>query len=145
MGSTGMHSVNVQNTVRAKKLVWKLVMLDQLPKQNSPEGLLTLRSAWDHIDICVHHAQWYKVIGKFAFKLQLALQVFIVLAITLEHTLLAKNANTASLRRLQGWLEPECLTQVQNAMWHSDLVVAPRGLEMAATRSLESEDFDANQ
>jgi len=96
---------------------------------------LTLRSAWDHIDICVHHAVYYKVISKFAFGLQLIIQVVVVLVTTLMNGALAKHTSALRVRRLQDWLEPECFAQFQAAVSYSDMVVH---------RNLESqEDLEA--
>eukprot|EP00746_Dinoflagellata_sp_MGD_P071023 gnl/MRDRNA2_/MRDRNA2_28993_c0_seq1.p1 gnl/MRDRNA2_/MRDRNA2_28993_c0~~gnl/MRDRNA2_/MRDRNA2_28993_c0_seq1.p1 ORF type:complete len:1179 (+),score=188.07 gnl/MRDRNA2_/MRDRNA2_28993_c0_seq1:101-3637(+) len=127
--SKQMRALNVHNLDRAEKLLWKLVKLDELPKSNCLEGLLTLRSAWDQVDICAYHARWYKIISKIGFAFQLLIQVLIVFTTTMQYSnASAQNASTLRLRRLQDC--SECMAQCQAPTWHEDLATpGHRGLE----------------
>ena len=73
MTSENMYHVNVVDMHGAKSLVNKLVRLDRLPKENSLEGLLILRSAWRDYDVAMHLATRHKCWSKCFFAVQLLL------------------------------------------------------------------------
>ena len=63
--------VKLTKKVIVPLIVGQLVRLDRLPKQNPLEGLLLLQEAWKSHDIAVHLADYYKIVSKFLFMLQL--------------------------------------------------------------------------
>jgi len=73
LSSTNFYHINLTHHATAKRLVQQLVQLDRLPKENSLEGLLLLRSAWRDFDVAMLLADRYKRVCKVSFILQLLL------------------------------------------------------------------------
>jgi hypothetical protein len=64
---------NLCQHAAAKRMVQQLVQLDRLPKENTIEGLLLLRSAWRDYDVAKLLAGRYKLICKVTYLMQLLL------------------------------------------------------------------------
>ena len=78
LASENTYHVNLVDIEGAAKLVNMLVRLDRLPKENSHEGLLLLRSAWCNYDIAMHLADRYKCWCKLMFAVQLCFSWLVV-------------------------------------------------------------------
>mmetsp|Transcript_26964 Transcript_26964/g.65555 ORF Transcript_26964/g.65555 Transcript_26964/m.65555 type:complete len:789 (-) Transcript_26964:229-2595(-) len=72
------HSVNISDLHSSQQLVRELVKLDRLPKQESHEGLLLLRDAWDEYDVAMYLAAYYKRLSKISFLVNLLIGIAIV-------------------------------------------------------------------
>eukprot|EP00928_Gymnodinium_smaydae_P032140 TRINITY_DN23355_c0_g3_i1.p1 TRINITY_DN23355_c0_g3~~TRINITY_DN23355_c0_g3_i1.p1 ORF type:complete len:1370 (-),score=323.55 TRINITY_DN23355_c0_g3_i1:152-4153(-) len=70
-----MHSVNAYQIRDAKKLIDSLTRVDRVPDQEPLDGLLLLREAWDHYDIKMYLASWYKRFAKILYLFMLLLGI----------------------------------------------------------------------
>eukprot|EP00931_Biecheleriopsis_adriatica_P103028 TRINITY_DN77917_c0_g1_i1.p1 TRINITY_DN77917_c0_g1~~TRINITY_DN77917_c0_g1_i1.p1 ORF type:complete len:1060 (+),score=124.93 TRINITY_DN77917_c0_g1_i1:117-3182(+) len=96
LNSDNFHSANVVELDDAKHLVRALVKLDRLPSENSLEGLLLIRDAWDEFDVCMFTASRYKLLSKTMFCMLLLLQIGMIV-----FTVLQSLQEGSSSRRLE--------------------------------------------
>ena len=87
LSSSNFYHINLTYHQSAKRLVQQLVQLDRLPKENSLEGLLLLRSAWRDYDVAMLLAGRYKRVCKVTFVLQLLLGWLAVAMSTMSENL----------------------------------------------------------
>uniref|UniRef100_A0A7S0ECB3 SMODS and SLOG-associating 2TM effector domain-containing protein n=1 Tax=Hanusia phi TaxID=3032 RepID=A0A7S0ECB3_9CRYP len=66
---------NVSDFSGLRLLIQKLIRMERIPLENSMEGLMILRQAWDTIDICTYISFKYKWVAKIGYFLLLLIAV----------------------------------------------------------------------
>jgi hypothetical protein len=96
--SPHLHSCNITDTRKISQMITKVAKIDRLPSQNSHEAMAIILAAWDHVDIFMGMAKWYKVVAKVVYSLLLLTGMSTVIIVTI--TLLGQDSacNTACER-----------------------------------------------
>eukprot|EP00928_Gymnodinium_smaydae_P018142 TRINITY_DN16905_c0_g2_i1.p1 TRINITY_DN16905_c0_g2~~TRINITY_DN16905_c0_g2_i1.p1 ORF type:complete len:1211 (-),score=206.07 TRINITY_DN16905_c0_g2_i1:188-3775(-) len=103
-----MHSLNTGDVREAKRLIDSLVKVDRVPDEEPLDGLLLLSEAWDHYDMKMHLASWYKRFAKVVYILSLFLGL-VAVTVTVIQGLATKDNNRLQLcAGLTTNLPPEC-------------------------------------
>jgi hypothetical protein len=83
--SPHLHSCNITDTRKISQMITQVAKIDRLPSQNSHEAMAIILAAWDHVDIFMGMAKWYKVVAKVVYALLLltGMSTMIIVTITL--------------------------------------------------------------
>jgi hypothetical protein len=83
--SPQLYSCNITDTRKISRMIAEVAKIDRLPSQNSHEAMVIVLAAWDHVDIFMGMAKWYKIVAKILYALLLltGMGTMIVVTITL--------------------------------------------------------------
>jgi hypothetical protein len=81
--SPHLYSCNITDTRKISQMITKVAKIDRLPSQTSHEAAAIMLAAWDHVDVFMGMAKWYKIVAKVVYALLLLTGMSTVIVITI--------------------------------------------------------------